>query len=103
MHGLHSFRSCRLHVLAETAFSARCVEALLPLLHEASVTLYLFRLESVCLILFSCFSWNPPGLVRCPDFGVGIWIVFCTTRTFDQFGAFCLFYLAVDISASNYR
>ena len=47
MHGLHSFRSCRLHVLAETAFSARCVEALLPRLHEASVTLYLFRLEIV--------------------------------------------------------
>ena len=62
MHGLHSFRSCRLHVLAETAFSARCVEALLPRLHEASVTLYLFRLESFFLFCSLAFPGTRQGL-----------------------------------------
>ena len=35
------------------------------------------------ITLASRLSWHPPGLVCCPDFGVGIWIVFFTTRAFD--------------------
>ena len=49
-----------------------------------------YVLHVVCIIVTFCFSWNPPGLVRCPDFGVGIWTEFCTTINVDLFGAFRL-------------
>ena len=45
--------------------------------------------------------------MRCPDLGVGIQIVCCTTRTFDHFDTFCIFlfscrYFGVELSIVHF-